>query len=267
MNQIKKIKLFPNDNEYSLKVAGQVEEKLKAMGYELVKTGYELAIAIGGDGSFLRMIKNTQFDPNIYYIGINTGHLGFLQEIKPKNIDKFVSCLSHNQIRYDCIGIQKTTVTFQRKIETISSLNEIFIKEKELGVIRLKLIINGDEVENYVGDGMLICTSIGSTAHNLSYHGAIVHHNLHTLQITTQGALNNSVYRNVPNSIIVPETEKILLVPEVPSNFNIRIDGDNHFYEDVEYIKTEISEEKIKILRMYDYSLSKRINEKFIQEK
>ena len=267
MNTIKKIKLFFNDNEYSIKIFKEVKEKLIAKGYEIVDNDYDLAIAIGGDGSFLRMVKNTQFNPNIYYIGINTGHLGFLQEIKPKNIDRFIECLSNNQIRYDCIGIQKTNVMYEGKKETFSSLNEIFIKEKELGVIRLKLFISREEVENYVGDGMIICTSIGSTAHNLSYHGAIVHHNLHTLQITTQGALNNSVYRNVPNSIIVPETEEILLVPEIPSSFNIRVDGDNHLYENVECIKTGISEEKIKILRMHDYSLSRRINEKFIQEK
>jgi len=47
-----------------------------------------LGIAIGGDGSFLRMVKNTNFDSNPYYIGINAGTLGFMQEVK---IMKFIN--------------------------------------------------------------------------------------------------------------------------------------------------------------------------------
>ena len=46
----------------------------------------ELNICIGGDGAFLRAVHSNNF-PNIPFVGINTGHLGFFQEILPENID------------------------------------------------------------------------------------------------------------------------------------------------------------------------------------
>ena len=48
-----------------------------------------MRIAIGGDGSFLKMVKQANFNSNPYYIGVNTGTLGFLQEIKPDKLEEF----------------------------------------------------------------------------------------------------------------------------------------------------------------------------------
>jgi NAD+ kinase len=49
----------------------------------------ELNICIGGDGAFLRSVHKYNF-PNIPFIGVNTGHLGFYQEILPEDIDTFI---------------------------------------------------------------------------------------------------------------------------------------------------------------------------------
>ena len=47
----------------------------------------DLVISVGGDGSFLRMVKDNNFNSDIYYIGVNSGTLGFLQEIDIKDTD------------------------------------------------------------------------------------------------------------------------------------------------------------------------------------
>ena len=65
---IKKIKLFVNDNDKSREVADIVSNKLCEAGFKNVKKDYDLAIAIGGDGSFLRMVKATNFNSNVLYI-------------------------------------------------------------------------------------------------------------------------------------------------------------------------------------------------------
>ena len=78
---INKVKLFPNDNEKSKEIEKILRERLELANFEIVDSKYDLAIAIGGDGSFLRMIKNNVFDSETYYVGINAGTLGFLQEI------------------------------------------------------------------------------------------------------------------------------------------------------------------------------------------
>jgi len=65
---IKKVRLFSNDNTLSEKVSEVLREKLEESGFEIVKTDYDLAIAVGGDGTFLRAVKETNFDENIVYV-------------------------------------------------------------------------------------------------------------------------------------------------------------------------------------------------------
>ena len=75
MIKINRIKLFVNDNLKSKKIADIVKSKLKENDFKIVTKNYDLAIAIGGDGAFLRMVKESNFDSKCYYIGINTGTL------------------------------------------------------------------------------------------------------------------------------------------------------------------------------------------------
>lgn len=57
---------------------------------------------IGGDGSFLRLIKKNQFDSKVYYVGVNTSTLVFLQEINPNDLLKK-------------LGIQENKITTKKK--------------------------------------------------------------------------------------------------------------------------------------------------------
>ena len=81
--QIKRVKLFSNDNENSKEIEKILKNELEKENFIICDKDYELAIAIGGDGSFLRMLKRSNFNSDIYYIGVNCGTLGFLEEIKP----------------------------------------------------------------------------------------------------------------------------------------------------------------------------------------
>ena len=79
--KIKRIKIFANKNDKSLSLKDEVANKLIENDFEIVDNNFDLGIAIGGDGSFLRMIKDNNFDSDTYYIGINAGTLGFAQEL------------------------------------------------------------------------------------------------------------------------------------------------------------------------------------------
>ena len=105
-DEIKRIKLFVNHNKESEKIALRVTKKLEQKGFQVVEENYDLAIAIGGDGAFLRMVKETNFNSNICYVGINTGTLGFLQEISKDDIDSFVNKLKSKEFKMEYISIQ-----------------------------------------------------------------------------------------------------------------------------------------------------------------
>lgn len=264
-NKVKKIRLFYNDNDKSIKIALSLNNKLLEYGYEVIYgDDFDLGIAIGGDGSFLRMVKNCQFRDDVYYIGVNTGTLGFVQEIYPKDINLFIDNLSNNNYRIDNVDIQSNIVETKNFKNEFYSLNEILIREKNLKTTFLDIFINERLLENFVGDGVLVSTSFGSTAYNLSYGGSIVYNDLHTMQITPIAPLSNKSYQVLSNSVIIPEDRIINIRPNYRTkDLLLTNDGDNQIYDDVLNIDISVKK-KIKFLRMNDYDYTKKINEKFL---
>ena len=265
MHNIKKFRLFVNDNDKSREVADIVSNKLCEAGFKNVKKDYDLAIAIGGDGSFLRMVKATNFNSNVLYIGINAGTLGFAQEVSIEEIDKFVDELKNNKFKVDNIGVQETKVITDDSDSYFFSLNEIVIRQKELNTVVLDVKIDDVFLETAVGDGLLISTSFGSTAYNLSFGGSIVYNTFHTLQITPIAPLNNKSYRSLLNSVILPENKVISLFPQRNRDLLITIDGENKYYENVIKVETVVDKKRINCLRRKGYNFVEKINEKFLK--
>ena len=265
MHNIKKFRLFVNDNDKSREVADIVNSKLCEAGFKSVKKDYDLAIAIGGDGSFLRMVKATNFNSNVLYIGINAGTLGFAQEVSIEEIDKFVDELKNNNFKVDNIGVQETKVITDDSDSYFFSLNEIVIRQKELNTVVLDVKIDDVFLETAVGDGLLISTSFGSTAFNLSFGGSIVYNTFHTLQITPIAPLNNKSYRSLLNSVILPENKVISLLPQRNRDLLITIDGENKYYENVIKVETVVDKKRINCLRRKGYNFVEIINEKFLK--
>lgn len=264
---IKSIKLFINNNDKSIKTAKLIKEELIKNGFIIDDNDYNLAIAVGGDGSFLRMVKKNNFNSDIYYIGINSGTLGFMQEVKIDEIDKFIDELKNNQYKVEEIGIQETIINSLNNSSRFYSLNEIVIRDKNLKVVKLDINVDNALLERFMGDGILVASSSGSTAHNLSYGGSIVYNTFTSLQITPMGPINSKTYKSLINSVIIPDKKEILLVPkEGHKNLIVTVDGENNFYDNVDSIITKIDDKKIKCLRLSHYNFSEKINEKLLSD-
>ncbi len=262
---IKKVKLFSNNSEKAQKIKELLINKLKANNINIVDNDHDLGIAIGGDGSFLRMIKENNFNSNIYYIGINAGTLGFAQEISIENIDDFINDLNNNNFIVEELGVQENDIYTNESNSKFYSLNEIVIREKDLNTVKLSIYIDGFLFENFVGDGILVSTSFGSTAYNLSFGGSIVYNTFHSIQLTPIAPLNNRSYRNLINSVVLPQNKKITIIPDNTRNVIITIDGENNVYTNVSRIETVVKQKTIKCLRNKDYNFVKKINEKFLK--
>lgn len=265
MRKINKVKIFANENEVSYKIKLKLIEELEKYNFEIVEENYDLAIAIGGDGSFLRMVNNTNFNSDIYYVGINTGTLGFLQEIKPNNLEYFVSSLNDNDFKVDNIGTLETKITTDDSVSRHFSLNEIVIRQMELNALTMEIYVDGYFLETFAGDGILVSTSVGSSAYNTSFHGALIYNTLHILQITPIAPLNTKVYRNLLTPIVLPEKKHILVKP-IKRDLIITFDGTNKRYENVKKIECFVKNKKIKFLRMKDYNFINIVNEKFLKD-
>lgn len=264
---IKNIKLFVNHNDESIKTSKLIKDKLTSNGFIIDDEKYDLAIAVGGDGSFLRMVKQNNFNSDTFYIGINSGTLGFMQEVKVDEIDKFIFELKNQIYKVDEVGIQETIVNSNNKSSRFYSLNEVVIRDKNLKVVKLDINIDNDLLESFMGDGILVATSSGSTAHNLSYGGSIIYPTFTSLQITPMGPINSKTYKSLINSVIIPDKKEISLIPKLGyRNLIVTVDGENNVYNDVDSITTKIDDKKIKCLRLSHYNFPEKINEKLLTD-
>lgn len=267
MRKINKIKLFVNNNEKSEIVAKDLELELLKYDFEIVKKGkFDLGISIGGDGSFLRMVKDTNFNENIYYIGINSGTLGFLQEIDISETVDFVKRLNTNNFKVEELAIEENKIITEDNVYKFNSLNELVIRTRDFTIFKSDVLVDGELLEHYAGDGLLISTSTGSTAYNLSFNGSIVYNTLKTLVLTPIAPLNNKVYKSLLNSIIIPCDKLITLLPNnINNKLFIIVDGKVLEYDNVLRIETKTSKKQLKCLRMNDFHFAKVINQKILE--
>ena len=267
MKKINKVKLFVNNNLKSRKAAEEIKEELLNNKFVLVEEDFDLGIAVGGDGSFLRMVNNSNFNSNCYYVGINAGTLGFAQDVSLDEIKPFIKSLHKDKLNYEKIAVGEVEVLLKDNTAcNYNIINEIVIRNEELNTLHTNVYVENSLLEKYVGDGLLIATSFGSTAYNLSFGGSIVYNTFDTLQITPIAPLNNKSYRNLINSVIIPTKNKITIEPNTnDNNLLITIDGKNIFLNEVDKINVVINNKCINIIRKSDYNFIEKINEKFIK--
>ena len=144
-------------------------------------------------------------------------------------------------------------------------MNELVIRELGLNVFNAGVYIGGEKLENFVGDGLLIATSVGSTAYNTSLGGSIVYNTLHTLQITPIAAINTKAYRSLLNSVIVPEKLHIEIYPLKKTILAV-FDGENKKYNNVKKIECYVKNKKLKFIRMKEYNFINIVNDKILSD-
>lgn len=263
---IKNISISCNNDIKSNNLKKELIKKLENNKFKIVTNNEDLRIAIGGDGSFLRMIKSTNFNSDIYYIGINTGTLGFAQEVRSDELDDFIEKLSKDEYKTEYVSILELEIETNTKKEKMFALNDVTLRDSELNTTKLNIEVDGHKLEKFVGDGILVSTSFGSTAYNLSFGGSVICNSLHTTQITPIAPLNSKVYRNLLNSIVIPQDSIITVKPEEnKDNLIITVDGENKFYDNVKSITMYVKDKRIKMLREQDYNFIDKVNEKFLK--
>ena len=259
-----KVKIFYNNNEKSIEVYEKLAKKLENNGFILDNDNYDYAIAIGGDGAFLRMVRETNFNSDTLFLGVNTGTLGFAQDISIENIDELVDDLKNNNYFKEEIKVVKAKIYVKDKIYELNALNEFVFRSSDFKTLKLKIEIDNEKLENFVGDGVVISTSFGSTAYNLSLGGAIVYKTFHSLQITPIAPLNSKTYRNLLGPLVLPDNKLITLILNNTNDLLITFDGENKVFNNISKVEILMEDKTIKCFRKNGYNFIKKINEKFL---
>ncbi len=158
---------------------------LQGMALEFLAAQADALIVIGGDGTILRAAA--QLGQAVKPMAaLNAGRLGFLTTATTDELDAVVRALASGQIQVSRRGTVEcafTSADGQQHVRT--GLNEAVVSRGNISrMVRLDVTVDGEFLNAYSGDGLIISTPTGSTAYSLSAGGPIIHPEAAVLCIT-----------------------------------------------------------------------------------
>ncbi len=145
----------------------------------------DVAVVLGGDGTVLHAARRMRDNPTPV-LGVNAGRLGFLADLTPAAFhDRFADLAARKFIIHHLMTLSCVLTPRIGPSRTFSGLNDAVIRAAPVfHLVDVELSIDGESVMTYRGDGLIIATPVGSTAHSLSAGGPILPPNAHMLVVT-----------------------------------------------------------------------------------
>ena len=151
---------------------------------ELPPATADLALVLGGDGAILRAARQMGYRQTPV-LGVNLGKLGFLADLSPDELRQVWPRVLQRDYQVTQHLMFECLVETAEEAETYLGLNDVSIHAgPPFHMIELDLLVDGQVVASISGDGLIIATPIGSTAHSLSAGGPIVGQELSAFAIT-----------------------------------------------------------------------------------
>lgn len=222
--KIGRVKNAWDDFDQFLRAQSQVEIVAYDFGngLDFAPLRADLVVVLGGDGAILRACRQMAAN-QLPILGVNLGRLGFLADVSPSEFREHFSNIQERRyhvvehLMFECLLVRGDGTS-----DTYLGLNEVVVSSgAALRMIDVNLAINGEPVTTYSGDGLIVSTPVGSTAHNLSAGGPILRQDLPAFVITPICA------HTLTNRPLVDSSECTftLTVPDAPAGTMLVIDG------------------------------------------
>lgn len=191
--------------------------------YKCLDNSFDILISIGGDGTILRAATLVR-DSGIPILGINAGRLGFLATVQKDNIEEFLQFVIEKKYTLS----QRTLLSLecfpeiQEICELNFAMNEVTVSRKDTtSMITIETYLNGEYLNSYWADGLIISTPTGSTGYSLSCGGPVLTPDVNSLVITPIAPHN----LNARPLVIPDETEIRLRVSGREQQYLVSLDS------------------------------------------
>lgn len=205
-------------------VARHAEVELRDLRdeHDLSQSDFTLAIVLGGDGTILRAVHGMgrQQRP---IIGVNLGKLGFLADLTVAEFQADLAQLCSGalpideHLMFEC-RLQRAGQTLLAQL----GLNEVAILAgPPFALLDIDLYVDAQLATTYSGDGLIVSTPVGSTAHNLSAGGPILRQDLPAFVISPISP------HTLTNRPVVDAADRVfeLVVPRPHPGTSLVVDG------------------------------------------
>ena len=144
-------------------------------GVEKAWEGAELVISLGGDGTLLNTVHRVG-SCEVPVAGVNIGTLGFLTACTAADVEKFATILARGEQEVVERAVLKVSMREESGVEhTFMALNEVVLMRGSTGrLISLEARVNGEVLNRYRADGLIVATPTGSTAYSLAAGGPLI---------------------------------------------------------------------------------------------
>ncbi len=217
-------------------------------------------LSIGGDGTFLESASYVK-DLGIPIAGINSGRLGFLATISRNEIEFALTKIlnkSYSTEERELIELSSNNAVFK---DCNFALNELTVTKKDSGsMITIHVYVDGNFLNTYWSDGLIISTPTGSTAYSLSVGGPIVVPGSNNFIITPIAPHNLTV-----RPIVIPDSSEISLKIEGRSeNYLVSLDRRYETLPSGVELRINKAKFKIKVLKYNSRTFFETLREKLM---
>lgn len=227
--------------------------------FEELDNSYDLFFSIGGDGTILKTAWFIR-DLGIPIVGINTGRLGFLATIHKSEIKNAIAEIV--QKKYKLVKRSLLTVGGLPDIgESNFALNEIAVSRKNTAtMLTIEVWLNGEYLNAFWADGLIVSTPTGSTSYSLSCGGPIISPKTDALVLTPIAPHNLNV-----RPLVVPDnTELTLKVSGREDEYMISMDSRLATFHKKNTLSIKKAGFKISLVQLEDGSFIKTLRKKLL---
>jgi NAD+ kinase len=226
--------------------------------YNEIRGRADVLLSLGGDGTLLETIAFVQ-NSGIPVLGINTGRLGFLAGVTPEEASGFAARLLSKQYALDKRTLLRVDRPYDLFGDVNYALNEFTVQRRESSaMLTIHTWVNGEFLNAYWADGLIISTPTGSTAYSLSCGGPLMIPDAKSFVITPLSPHNLNVC-----PLVIPDDSVIKLKVEGRSpQFLATLDArERSFGTDTEIIIRR-EDFKISLIRFHEQHFFQTIRQK-----
>jgi NAD+ kinase len=218
----------------------------------------DFVISMGGDGTFLKAASRVR-EKDIPILGVNMGRLGFLADTSPDDIEACVEALYHDDFAIQSRAMIEVTTDGEPFEVFNCALNDVAILKRDTAaMISVRASINGQYLNTYQADGLVISTPTGSTAYSLSNGGPIIVPGTKVFSMTAVAPHSLNV-----RPIVLPDSSVIELEVESRShNFLVAIDGRSEKCKEGTKITLRRAPYDIKVVKRAEHRYFNSLREK-----
>lgn len=220
----------------------------------------DLALSIGGDGTFLKT-ANRVIGRNIPVLGVNTGRLGFLADVSLENMAEAIEEIHSGNYKVEERSLIQVCCDDDKLMQNPYALNEIAIlKHDSSSMISIRTLINGTLLTTYQADGLVVATPTGSTAYSLSVGGPIIAPQSNTIVLTPVAPHS----LNMRPIVLCDDVTLELKITSRSHNFLVAVDGRSVSCHESKTLTLSKAPYTVKVVKRFNHSVFETLRDKMM---